>query len=351
MPDIRSEASRLVASGLSVIPIRPDGTKRPALEAWRPYQRTKPDAATLARWFRYGEGLAVIAGAVSGHLEILDFDAPELFAPWCALVDACCPGLVACLPQVQTPSDGRHVYYRCAIITGNLRLARRLAVDDTPETVIETRGEGGYAVSPPSPPACHPVQRPYLMLHGDLAAIPKISVGERACLLQTARAFNTDITPQRGVSGGPARIVPCAGGHRPGDVFNAHADWSQLLEPYGWTCVGRRGEVAYWRRPGKIGPGISATTNYAGRPLLYVFSTNAAPFEAETAYTPFSVYAWLAHGGDFPAAARALVRRGSCEHGPARPRPPVDPWLGPREHRHGVPLAVRRVPSGATPDA
>jgi len=54
MPDIRSEASRLVASGLSVIPIRPDGTKRPAVEAWRPYQRTKPDAATLARWFRHG---------------------------------------------------------------------------------------------------------------------------------------------------------------------------------------------------------------------------------------------------------------------------------------------------------
>jgi hypothetical protein len=78
------------------------------------------------------------------------------------------------------------------------------------------------------------------------------------------------------------------------------------------------------RRPGKIGPGIS-TTHYAVRHLLYVFSTNATPFEPDTAYTPFAVYAWLMHGGDFTAAARALVRRGSGEHGPTRQRPPADP--------------------------
>jgi Bifunctional DNA primase/polymerase, N-terminal len=350
MDDVRNEARRLVTAGLSVIPIRPDGTKRPALEAWRPYQRTRPDAATLARWFRHGEGLAVIGGVVSGQLEILDFDAPELFPSWCALVDACCPGLVARLPLVQTPSDGRHVYYRCAIITGNLRLARRLEVDDTPETVIETRGEGGYAVAPPSPSTCHPLQRPYMVLHGDLAAIPTISVGERACLLQSARAFNLSVTPQGVVSGDPTGMMPRTGGHRPGDVFNTHADWRSLLEPHGWRLVGQRGNVAYWRRPGKLGPGISATTNYAGSRLLYVFSTNAAPFEPDTAYTPFAVYAWLAHGGDFTAAARALVQRGFGEQGRTRPRPPIDPWLGPREHRHGVPLEVRR-PSGATPDA
>jgi hypothetical protein len=70
----------------------------------------RPNAVTLARWFHHGEGLAVIGGAVSGHLEILDFDAPELFAPWYVLVEQLCPGLVARLPLVQTPSDGRHLY-------------------------------------------------------------------------------------------------------------------------------------------------------------------------------------------------------------------------------------------------
>jgi Bifunctional DNA primase/polymerase, N-terminal len=310
MRDIRSEARRLVASGLSVIPIRPDATKRPALDAWRPYQQRRPNAVALARWFRHGEGLGVIGGAVSGQLEILDFDAPELFAPWTALLEQRCPGLVACLPRVQTPSNGRHLYYRCQEIAGNLKLAQRLGAHDTPETVIETRGEGGYAIAPPSPPACHPRHRAYQLLCGDLAAIPTISVGQRACLLQTARAFNRYVTPQRMVSGSLGGIVPRAGGQRPGDAFNAQADWSRLLEPHGWVRVGRRGDVTYWRRPGKISPGISASTNYAGSRLLYVFSTNAAPFEPDTAYTPFAAYALLNHGGDFTAAARSLAARG-----------------------------------------
>ena len=95
MHDIHSEACRLVASGRSVIPIRPDGTKRPALDAWRSYQQVRPSAATLASWCRHGEGRAVIGGGVSGDLEMLDFDAPELFTHWCALVEQHCPGLVA----------------------------------------------------------------------------------------------------------------------------------------------------------------------------------------------------------------------------------------------------------------
>jgi hypothetical protein len=46
--DIRREAPRLVASGLSVIPLRPDGTKRPALDAWGPDQQVRSTAVTLA---------------------------------------------------------------------------------------------------------------------------------------------------------------------------------------------------------------------------------------------------------------------------------------------------------------
>jgi Bifunctional DNA primase/polymerase, N-terminal len=310
MHDIRSEAHRLVASGLSVIPIRPDGTKRPALDAWRPYQQVRPNAATLVRWFHHGEGLAVIGGGVSGYLEILDFDAPELFAPWCALIEQLYPGLVARLPLVQTPSDGRHLYYRCQKIARNLKLAQRLSRNGTPETVIETRGEGGYAIAPPSPPACHPWHRSYQLLHGDLAAIAAITVRERTYLLQTARAFNSYVTPQRMVSECPTGMRQHAGGHRPGDVFNTHADWRRLLEPHGWRCVGQHGEVTRWRRPGKVHPGISATTNYGGRHLFYVFSTNATPFEPETAYTPFAAYALLNHGGDCTAAARSLAARG-----------------------------------------
>jgi hypothetical protein len=74
------------------------------------------------------------------------------------------------------------------------------------------------------------------------------------------------------------------------------------------------GEVTYWRRPRKDGAGWSATTgaceSKAGKQLFYVFSSNAAPFEAGTPYSKFGAYALLNHGGDFGAAAKALAGLG-----------------------------------------
>jgi len=107
-PALAAEARRLLAAGLSVIPICPDGSKRPTV-AWKRYQGERVDDATVATWFHHGEGLAVVAGAVSGALEVLDFDAPALFTPWRALVEDLCPGLLARLPVVQTPTGGRHI--------------------------------------------------------------------------------------------------------------------------------------------------------------------------------------------------------------------------------------------------
>jgi hypothetical protein len=120
----------------------------------------------------------------------------------------------------------------------------------------------------------------------------------------------------------------------------------------------QHGELTYWRRPGK-GEGISATTNYAGSGLLYVFSTNAAPFEADTAYSAFAAFAMLEHDGDYTAAARALAKR----YGLASPSTELttyqrrfaarvarykrqlyaDPYFGAPERRaQGIPVAVLR---------
>ena len=42
--------------------------------------------------------------------------------------------------------------------------------------------------------------------------------------------------------------------------------------------------------------------------VLYVFSSNAAPFEPNQAYSPFAVYTLLEHGGDWERAARRASR-------------------------------------------
>jgi Bifunctional DNA primase/polymerase, N-terminal len=355
-PAIYPFARRLVAAGLSVIPIAVDGTKRPAgwllpkawdeheqrwTPTWKPYQRTRPTDAELARWFGHGTlGVALIGGAISGHLEILDFDAPDIFMPWCGMVDELAPGLVVRLPLGLTPSDGRHLYYRCPIIEGNLKLAQRSNAEGRPETLIETRGEGGYAIIPPSPPQCHPLGRPYRLLQGDLAGIPmRTTQGERTILLNAARSFNAYVKPEHMISGSSSHSSAQVKGERPGDLFNAQTDWPAILDPHGWTRVGQRGEVILWRRPGKRDRGCSATTNFAGSDLLYVFSSNAWPFEPEAAYSKFAAYALLEHRGDFSEAAKAVMRAGYGA------RPPVSATSEGRAGTVGQWGGIRIIPT------
>ena len=80
--------------------------------------------------------------------------------------------------------------------------------------------------------------------------------------------------------------------------------------------------MTYWRRPGKEERSWSATTgactSKAGRSLFYVFSSNAAPFEADRGYSKFATCTFLNYGGDFSAAARALADQG---YGEKRGRP------------------------------
>ena len=77
------QARQLTESKLSIIPIRDDGTKAPALSSWKHYQTKIAAPKTLNKWFANGNrGIAVICGQVSGNLEVIDFDAPALFEPW-----------------------------------------------------------------------------------------------------------------------------------------------------------------------------------------------------------------------------------------------------------------------------
>jgi Bifunctional DNA primase/polymerase, N-terminal len=342
---VLTEAQRLVASGLSVIPILADGTKRPAV-AWKSYQDRLPTPDELRRWFgRGGVGLAIIGGEVSEGLEILDFDDSAVFTPWGAMVETLCPGLLATLPLVRTPTDGRHAYYRCQVIAGNQRLARKLNAEGRPGVLVETRGTGGYVLAPPSPPACHPLRQPYVLRQGDLAHIPTITPAERQCLLNAARRFNAYVPPERPHQVPSSPRQPA--GERPGDVFSARVSWAEILEPHGWIIVGYHGEVTLWKRPGKRERGVSATTNFGGSDVLYVFSSNAFPFEHGTAYSKFAAFALLEHRGDFQAAARLLSLKGYRTPRAGEVLLPLDdPWLGPRWRMHGIPLTVRRIGQG-----
>ena len=138
-----------------------------------------------------------------------------------------------------------------------------------------------------------------------LAAFHKLTVH--------AAELNEYRRPAARVVTGERAAVP-ARGDRPGDHFNARVPWGDILCPYGWKLFHATAGAVYWCRPGKSLSGISASTGFCkgpdGNDLLYVFSTSAAPFEAEASYSKFAAYAILNHRGDFPAATRALARAG-----------------------------------------
>jgi hypothetical protein len=321
---ILDTARHLVSAGVSVIPIKADGSKAPASTrlpidektlkpSWKPYQTRLATDQELVHWFsRPTVGIAVVAGEVSGNLEILDIDEPALVRLWYELVEQEAPGLVSRLVVVRTPREGygRHGYYRSAVIGGNTKLAQGLRPDGQGQmkvaTLIETRGEGGYALIPPSLATCHQLNRPYVVSQGDLANIPTITEDERDILLKCARALNEYVEPERVYT---PRQETAPTGERPGDRYAANVSWDDILLPHGWTVAYRKGETTFWKRPGKQGRGISATAGHCGD-HLYVFSSNAHPFEPMRAYRKFTAYALLNAGGDFSKAATIVARQG-----------------------------------------
>lgn len=305
--------------GISVVPIPPDGSKRPACR-WRVYQQRRATLRELISWFGYRhQGLAFITGTISGRLEALDFDTRESYQAWTERVRSeDLAALHARLTQgyLEATPHGIHVLYRCPrLIEGNQKLAR-VPVEGPQrwKTLIETRGEGGLVVVAPSSGGIHPSGKPYVLLQGGISTIATITPAERQALFTVARSFDTSPPPP------PFRPEPISlsasarpdnriGSARPGDRYNQQASWEEVLMPHGWRLLYTHNDEGYWQRPGKDGPGISATTNYQGSNLLYIFSTSTV-FEAGRSYSKFAAYTFLEHSGDFSAAARALATQG-----------------------------------------
>jgi hypothetical protein len=322
---VYSQAVAYLAAGLSIIPVKRDGSKAAAV-VWKEFQTRLPTAAELAGWFDRPDppGIAAICGAVSGALELLDFDAGELFDIWRELVEAECPGLVSRLTVVRTPREplGLHVWYRCPDldIPGNEKLAEETVLNpqtgkSSKRALIETRGEGGIGLLPGCPPPCHPSGRTYEQQSGPPVGGAVVSVAEWDVLRRCARSLHRLPTPEAHEGNGRQ-----AGG-RPGDDFNKRATWEEVLGPHGWTVARQSGTACHWRRPGKEDPGGSATTGFCkgkdGTDRLYVFSSKAHPFEDRHCYSKFAAYALLNHAGDYKAAAKELAQRGYGE-------PPAD---------------------------
>ena len=300
-----------LADAIAVLPVREDGSKRPDLASWAQYQETAPTREELRGWYsgRERTGVGWITGAISGNLECLDFDSNRTFGEFRELAEA-----VGCEPAIRvldgyserTP-HGAHLFFRSPHASGNLKLARDL----TGSTTIETRGQGGYVIVAPSFGGVHPSGEPYTAdVPFKAGMVALLTEAEREIVLSLARAL--DACPRTIVDAAPHQngVASTMVRDRPGDIYAQRTSWADVLAPYGWRVVYRRGGEEYWSRPGARTGGVDATTNYAGSDLLYVFSTSGAPFDPERGYSRFGAYALLAHNGDYRAAAIDLAAQG-----------------------------------------
>ena len=250
-------------------------------------------------------GIGIVCGNLSDNLEVLDFDDLEAWLQWSSRVDA---ELLSTLPVIATPSNGRHLYYRC------LRIGRKadLARDEVGHPLIELKGQGSMITAAGSPLPTHASGKPYILLQGDPRRPPVITPAQREALIDAARTLNRYESPQDSHGRRPApKKRPQSGRRsgRPGDKFNAETEWADIMEGAGWHIQCTRGDTTYWTKPFSRRGEVHATTNYKGLDLLKVFSSDAPPFDTDTTYTKFAAYAMLNHKGDFSAAARALSAR------------------------------------------
>lgn len=339
VPDMLAAALDAYDNGLCIVRAATDGTKRP-IGQWLQYQTERPTRAEVEGWFRTGHaGMGVICGAVSGDLEMFELegrfvDTIGTAAYKAAMVAAGLELLLARLTDSYmtiSPSNGRHFLYRNAgAVDGNTKLAR----DPDNNTLIETRGEGGFVILPPSHGTVHPTGRAWRR-KGSFSAIPTITSDERDAMFEVARSFDAAPLPTPAPPVAPAQRIrlPRFTGLRPEsyhDAVEAHLEATtsprDLLEHYGWTfCYIDKHNRTLMRRPGKD-QGVSGSINTSNR--LHPFSTSV-PFAVggrpAPTYNMLDIIAAYEYGNDRTRAAREIAERiGVFKAAPGN----VDPTTG-----------------------
>jgi replicative DNA helicase len=336
---IIDKAKKNLNAGLSVIPTRAD--KHPALIVWKRFQIDRMDAGEAQLFFSGGEvkGLAILCGAVSGNLEVIDVDCKydlsgTLWADLKSLIDEQLPQETARnLVVVHTKNKGYHIYYRSEVVEGNLNLACRNTTDEekeesykkaiaqgeTPEKaerqgkndktrlLIGTRGEGNYVIAPPTPS--------YEFIQGDPLSIPRISKDEREILFTLARSFNEvfELESKQYIN---QKSLDAIYEFSPFDEYNQIADVVELLENHGWAVERQSGDRIYLKKQGASSNKTSAIY-HSKHKFFYVFDTTPE-FNKGKVYNPTAIYTILECNGDYNLANKNLSELGYGERRTAK---------------------------------
>lgn len=312
----------LIEDGVSIIPVRDKDegdrkAKTPCIPQWKQYQTQRISKEELWQAMQTYDttAIAVITGEISGRLELIDIDSkyePGIDALLLQDIKQIYPALYPLLRIHRTPSGGYHIIYRIedGDVEGNQKLAGREATEEELQAqqkagakrlsrqvnFLETRGEGGYFLYPPSLG---------YEVHQDVP-IPVITWEERCSLINLCRSYDRIVkvepTPK------PTKKEDDLYTTNPFEDFNNNCDPVALIEAYGWKLLRHQTNLRlYFTRPGKDS-GVSASFNREKR-VFYVFtsSTELAP---NRGYNPASILAELEFDGDRKKTFKHLIDQG-----------------------------------------
>lgn len=280
-----------IDNGISVIPVYDKPTKvgkityppKKPCEDWTEYQSVIINKEFLFQRMDFfnTDAIALICGKVSGNLEIIDIDvkwAPgigvEIFKDIAELL----PSLYKRLRIHKSPSSGYHILFRILGVqpSGNKKISGRertpaekqawvteFGDKKAPPYVwfVETRGEGGYVVAPPS--IGYTIVRDF--------DIPVITLEERESLINICRNYNQIFTEPKVYK--PSQEEVEYYDENPFWHFSRTANAVEVLEGLEWKFVNKRGKFLWFTRPGKD-LGVSGSFNVETR-CFWVFTSNS----------------------------------------------------------------------------
>ena len=303
-------------AGFSVIPLKADGSKSPAITSWKKYQTELPTKDELLSWFNKPSAIGIVCGPVSGGLAVFDFECVEAwkFFEKRAQEEGLEELLEQC-PLVDTPGGGIHLYTCSPTPCGSGHKAHNPSMPSPKadsDLVAEVKAAGGYVMAPGSPANAHKAGKEYTISRMgwlmDSKGPRPLPGGVLEKLLAIIKELDKGPKQQAKAKSRTARQTE----DKPHTAarFNGETTWEELLEADGWRkSKGPFNHPKYgadcfeWLRPGKDEDGCSATTSPQ---ILWVFSTSTS-LPTDKPIDRFEYFALTKFGGDKQKAAAHLL--------------------------------------------
>lgn len=322
--DYRQLATQYWANGFQVIPVTSD--KNPAIPSWGRYLHEDMPPEDIDKYFKDCWGIAMLMGGKQS-LTGFDFDLKydivgDVMERFRKGIEELSPSLMSKMYINTTKNKGYHLIVSCpSRVDQNKKLASRyttylekhetymeayrdvntrdkainIAHNDRSRVLIETRGQGGYILIPPSDGYKH--------VYG--STIPILTPEEYDILISVSYSINEVTTNKSKLKDYKYNDWT----KNPFNDFNERGDFVKFMQDQGWEVIDSgTGKNVRFRRPCNPKSKDSAVFDKDTR-RFKVFSTSTI-FNVEENYSPVDVVAKLLFEDDTIQTYNYLVENG-----------------------------------------